>query len=84
MQMYVYAQKRNTLGELVSGWISNKFLPSSIDQLELELDMSKALRFDVDNNFNFMNEMIQSGWSLMVAGNKFETEQYPSTAPFSC
>lgn len=83
MNMYVYAQKRLKSGALVAGWIVGKTPPSSLGQVKLDYDMSKALRFDVDNNAKVMNELLSNGWSLMVAGNKFDAVQDPSPAPFS-
>lgn len=83
MNMYVYAQKRLKSGMLVAGWIVGKTPPSSLGQVKLDYDMSKALRFDVDNNAKVMNELLSNGWSLMVAGNKFYAVQGSSSAPFS-
>lgn len=82
MMMYVYAQKPAGNGNLIAGWITSPF-PRDISQLKLDFDMNNALRFDVDNNFNLMNELLENGWSLMTAGNKFNAVQAPSAAPFS-
>lgn len=77
MNMYVYAQK-TTAGKLVAGWIT------AIDDLVLTPDMRNALRFDVDNNVEFMNDLLENGWSLMTAGNMYSSVQTePSAAPFS-
>lgn len=80
MMMYVYAQKKIS-GQLIAGWISHPFPSDS--ELNLDADMSNALRFDVDNNFEHLNKLLESGYSLMVAGNKFDAVQIPSAAPFS-
>ena len=82
MNMYVYAQKV-TAGKLVAGWITGNAVPT-VDVLVLDPDMRNALRFDVDNNVEFMNDLLENGWSLMTAGNMYSSVQTePSAAPFS-
>ena len=82
MNMYVYAQK-TMAGKLVAGWITGNAVPP-IDVLVLDPDMRNALRFDVDNNVKFMNDLLENGWSLMTAGNMYSSVQTePSAAPFS-
>ena len=82
MNMYVYAQKM-TAGKFVAGWITGNTVPT-IDVLVLDPDMRNALRFDVDNNVEFMNDLLENGWSLMTAGNMYSSVQTePSAAPFS-
>lgn len=82
MNGYVYAQKGNSP---INGWIGGWKVNSPKMERDLKfltLNIAEAARFDVDNCLEVLNNMLENGWSLIVAGNKYDAVQPVNSAPF--
>jgi hypothetical protein len=82
MNGYAYVQKGSSP---IAGWImgwKNSHPRTEKDLTGLTLNIAEAARFDVDNYLEVLNNMVENGWSLMIAGNKYDAVQPVSSAPF--